>query len=149
MPSTRPRSPPWSSSAVRGISRRSRHRQRKVCLKTASPGTTFGQFLPPAPPPSFFTQVYQSVHDVFVNLQMCAGATFISAVKKVSNERGASTHFWRSPCSTANHHGHTLSSSRAHARMLKRIRFQITDNVGRWLSVQDARMDFHICIVGY
>ena len=32
---------------------------------------------------------------------------------------------------------------------LKRRRLQITDNVGRWLSVQDARMGFHICIVGY
>ena len=31
---------------------------------------------------------------------------------------------------------------------LKRIRLQITDSVGR-LSVQDARMGFHICIVGY
>ena len=32
---------------------------------------------------------------------------------------------------------------------LKRRRLQITDSVGRWLSVQDARMGFHISIVGY
>ena len=32
---------------------------------------------------------------------------------------------------------------------LKRIGLQITDSVGRLLSVQDARMGFHICIVGY
>ena len=32
---------------------------------------------------------------------------------------------------------------------LKRTRLQITDSVSRWLSVQDARMGFHICIVGY
>ena len=31
----------------------------------------------------------------------------------------------------------------------ERIRLQITDSVGRWLSVQDARMGFHICVVGY
>ena len=31
---------------------------------------------------------------------------------------------------------------------LKRIRLQIM-NISRWLSVQDARMGFHICIVGY
>ena len=29
------------------------------------------------------------------------------------------------------------------------IRLQITDSVSRWLSVQDARMGFHIFIVGY
>ena len=32
---------------------------------------------------------------------------------------------------------------------LKSIRLLVTDSVGRWLSVQDARMSFHICIVGY
>ena len=32
---------------------------------------------------------------------------------------------------------------------LKRTRLQITDRASRWLSVQDARMGFHICIVGY
>ena len=32
---------------------------------------------------------------------------------------------------------------------LKRIRLQITDSVSRWLSVQDARIGFHIYIVGY
>ena len=32
---------------------------------------------------------------------------------------------------------------------MERIRLQITDNVSRWLSVQDARMGFHICIMGY
>ena len=32
---------------------------------------------------------------------------------------------------------------------LKRIKLQITDSVSRWLSAQDARMGFHICIVGY
>ena len=32
---------------------------------------------------------------------------------------------------------------------LKRIRLQITDSVSRWLSVQDARMCLHICIVGH
>ena len=32
---------------------------------------------------------------------------------------------------------------------LERRRLQITDSVGRWLSVQYARMGFHICIVGY
>ena len=32
---------------------------------------------------------------------------------------------------------------------MKRIRLQIKDSVCRWLSVQDARMGFHICIVGY
>ena len=33
---------------------------------------------------------------------------------------------------------------------LKRIRLQNTDSVSRWLSVQHARMGFHIiCIVGY
>ena len=32
---------------------------------------------------------------------------------------------------------------------LTEIILQITDSVGRWLSVQDARMGFHICIVGY
>ena len=32
---------------------------------------------------------------------------------------------------------------------LKRRRLQITDSVGSRLSVQDARMGFHICIVGY
>ena len=31
----------------------------------------------------------------------------------------------------------------------ERIRLQITDGVSRWLSVQDARMGFHICVVGY
>ena len=35
-------------------------------------------------------------------------------------------------------------------KQLKMIRLQITDSVGRWLSVQDAsRMGFHIFIVGY
>ena len=29
---------------------------------------------------------------------------------------------------------------------LKRMRLQITDSVSRWLSVQDARMGFHISI---
>ena len=32
---------------------------------------------------------------------------------------------------------------------MKRIRLQVKDSVSRWLSVQDARMGFHICIVGY
>ena len=32
---------------------------------------------------------------------------------------------------------------------LKRIRLQITDSVCRWLSIQDARMGFHICIVAH
>ena len=32
---------------------------------------------------------------------------------------------------------------------VKRIRLQITDDVGKWLSTLDARMGFHICIVGY
>ena len=32
---------------------------------------------------------------------------------------------------------------------LKRTRLQITDSASRWLSLQDARMGFHICNVGY
>ena len=32
---------------------------------------------------------------------------------------------------------------------LKRIRLQLMDSVCRWLSVQDARMGFHICIVAH
>ena len=32
---------------------------------------------------------------------------------------------------------------------VKRRRLQITDSVGSRLSVQDARMVFHICIAGY
>ena len=42
---------PSSCSAARGITRRSRHRQRKACLKVASTGgLTLRQLLPPAPP---------------------------------------------------------------------------------------------------
>ena len=35
------------------------------------------------------------------------------------------------------------------AHGMKMIRLQITDSISRWLSIQDARIGFHICIVGY
>ena len=60
MPRIRPRSSPSSSSAARVIARRPRHRQLKACPKTASPGLTLRQLLPPAP--FFFLRCTKAHH---------------------------------------------------------------------------------------
>ena len=75
-----------SSSAARVITRRSRQRQLKTCPKAASPGLTLRQLLPPVPPPPFFPQVHQSVHDTFVRLETRIGHVYSRREDDVEQE---------------------------------------------------------------
>ena len=78
---TRPRSPPSSSSASRGIARRPRHCPRETCPKVASPGLALRQL-----PPPFFPQVHESVHDVFVRLETRIGHVYNHREEYVKQE---------------------------------------------------------------
>ena len=83
---------------------------QSVVARTGSPAAA-----PPAPHLLFLLSVHQSVRDVFVHFETCIDHVYNRREEDVEQE--GREHAWRRHCFTANHSEHTLSSSRAHARM--------------------------------